>query len=183
MKFVFVARAAPHKGLSDLLEASGSLRCGDWTLTVAGELAGPDRLAVEAADDNVRDRLTLLGPRPLSQIGAILRKHDALVVPSRYENFCNAALEGLACGLPVIGAALGGLRDMIVSGRNGLLFRPREIPALAAALAWAIDNQAAIRAMRAEARATAERYSWPVVAELTGDLFTATSRARERGDP
>lgn len=183
IRFVFVARAAPHKGLSDLLEALGSRPFGQWSLSVVGDLAAPDRTAVAAAADVVRDRLTLLGARPLSEIGAILRMHDALVVPSRYENFCNAALEGLACGIPVIGAALGGLRDMIVSGRNGLLFEPRDVAALADALAWAVDNPAKIRAMRDEARKTAEQYDWAVVAELTGDLFTATSRARQRGDP
>ncbi len=46
---------------------------------------------------------------------------DAFVIPSREDNLPNVMLEALACGTPVIGFPIGGVKETVHSGRNGLL--------------------------------------------------------------
>ncbi|MFL6260993.1 MAG: glycosyltransferase family 4 protein [Thermoanaerobaculia bacterium] len=183
IRFLYVARSAPHKGLSDLLLVLQRLQRTDWRLTVVGAVAEVDVDVVRDVKLRFGRRITALGAQPLKRVADIMRRHDALIVPSRYENFCNVALEALACGLPVIGVAMGGIRDMVTHGTNGLLFEPRSATALAAAITWALDHQEQLALMRPAARRVAKRYSWPVVAEITSELFLAILRARGRGDP
>jgi glycosyltransferase involved in cell wall biosynthesis len=183
MRLLFVARSAPHKGLSDLVEALRSLSRADWQLTIVGAVAEEDARAVAEAARDFGPRIASVGPQALNQIAAIMRQHDVLIVPSRYENFCNVALEGLACGLPVIGVAVGGVRDMVSQEVNGLLFRPRDIGAMASTISWALDHPVEIRAMSFAARQTAKRYGWPLITDLTHEALLSVLWARNRGDP
>lgn len=183
MRFLFVARAAPHKGLTDLLSALRLLRRSDWSLTIVGEVAEDDRSTLAATGNDIGPRLVALGARPLAKVASIMRAHDALIIPSRYENFCNVALEGLACGLPVIGVALGGVRDLVRDWDNGLLFAPRDVAAMTAAIARMLDRPEKLEAMRKAARRTAERYGWPSIADLTSDALLSVLWQRDRGNP
>jgi glycosyltransferase involved in cell wall biosynthesis len=183
MRLLFVARAAPHKGLSDLLSALRPLKAKEWSLTIVGAIADDDRPKLNSAQAEFGARLSALGARPLQDVSAIMRDHDALVIPSRYENFCNVALEGLACGLPVIGVDLGGIRDMVRDGENGVLFAPRSIPAITAAIERMIAVQPELETMREAARRTARLYSWPLITDLTHEALLSVLWARDRGNP
>jgi len=182
-RLLYVARSAPHKGLSDLLSVLPSLQRTDWRLTIVGAVADGDADAVRDTKLRFDHHISALGALPLPRVAAIMRRHDALIVPSRYENFCNVALEALACGLPVIGVAVGGVRDMVTHGVNGLLFAPRDASALSAAITWALEHPEQLAAMRPSARQVARRYAWPLVTDITEELLLAVLRARERGDP
>jgi glycosyltransferase involved in cell wall biosynthesis len=59
---------------------------------------------------------------------------DVVVVPSRREPLGLAAIEALACGTPVVASAVGGLRDVIRDGENGILVPPDDPAAVASAL-------------------------------------------------
>ena len=104
------------------------------------------------------------------------------MVPSRYENFCNVALEGLASGLPVIGTALGGLRDMIVPGVNGYLVEPGNPEALARILSEVISAPEQVAAMSRNAHQVAMRHSWDIVSATTSDMLESLIKLKLQGD-
>jgi len=58
----------------------------------------------------------------LMDISPVLSDADLLIVTSRYESFCLAALEAMACGVPVIAPYVGGLPEVVVHGETGFLF-------------------------------------------------------------
>jgi glycosyltransferase involved in cell wall biosynthesis len=69
-----------------------------------------------------------------------LRDLDVLVQPSRADNLPLAMLEAMAAGLPVIGARVGGIPELLADGESGIVVEPEDPAALASALdALAVD--------------------------------------------
>jgi glycosyltransferase involved in cell wall biosynthesis len=68
------------------------------------------------------------------QLAAVLRRWDLFVIPSHQEGLCIAAVEAMACGVPVVSTRCGGPEDFVLPGRSGELV-PAEASAMAAAIA------------------------------------------------
>jgi glycosyltransferase involved in cell wall biosynthesis len=103
---------------------------------------------------------------------------DAFVFPSTTETFGNVILEAFASGLPVVGAAQGGVRDLIAPGVNGLLARPGSADDVARCLG-ALLRRPELRATLARgALETAKRYRWPEVNRRLLDSYRRLLAAR-----
>jgi glycosyltransferase involved in cell wall biosynthesis len=97
----------------------------------------------------------------------IYHEHDVYVQPSLIEPFGIAVLEAMACGKPVIGTCVGGMRDTIVDNGNGFLVPPGDAQALAAALSKLLTDSAKRTMMGKESRRRAkETFDWDKVSAL-----------------
>ncbi len=83
---------------------------------------GPDRAKVEqeARKRGLDDAITFLGQLP--HVEEVLWGADVFLLPSERESFGLAALEALACSVPVVGTRVGGLPDVVQDGQNGYLY-------------------------------------------------------------
>ena len=102
----------------------------------------------------------------------MFRSADAVVCTPWYEPFGIVPLEAMACGVPVVAAAVGGLRDTVVDHGTGLHVPPRDPEAIASALAMLLRN----RSLRAELGNAGKvrartRYSWDRVAAETEKAY------------
>ncbi len=103
---------------------------------------------------------------------------DVAVVPSLYESFGLVALEALACGLPVIAAAAGGLKEIIVDGECGLLVPPGDAAALTRALRLLLTDESLRLRLGVGARLRAREFSLQRRSrELLGLLLERTGQA------
>jgi glycosyltransferase involved in cell wall biosynthesis len=68
-----------------------------------------------------------------AQLAAVMQRWDLFVIPSHQEGLCIAALEAMACGVPVVSTRCGGPEDFVLPDRTGTLV-PHQAPALAAAI-------------------------------------------------
>jgi UDP-glucose:(heptosyl)LPS alpha-1,3-glucosyltransferase len=85
---------------------------------------------------------------------------DAFVFPSRYDAFGQAALEALACGLPVIASAAAGASELIETDRSGYVLRDPDDPRELGERMLSVTNRATRERLSTTARRTAEEHSW-----------------------
>lgn len=86
----------------------------------------------------------------------LMQAVDAFVLPSYNEGLSNAVLEAMATGLPVIATDVGGHREFINSGKNGLLIEPNNTLDLVAAIRKVISDESYRREIASNARGGAE---------------------------
>jgi glycosyltransferase involved in cell wall biosynthesis len=113
--------------------AAGVDAAPDWQGVMVGD--GPLAASLESSRPSVRQVHAV----PSAQVPDWLRAADVVVVPSRREPLGLAAVEALACGTAVIASNVGGLREVVRDGENGLLMPPDDPGALAAALRRLLD--------------------------------------------
>lgn len=114
--------------------------------------------AIEAAAA-AEPSITLLAPGPEVRLVDWYRAADAVLMPSRSESFGFVAAEALACGTPVIAAAVGGLRH-IVTPETGVLLTSHDPQDWATAIARLLSDGAARTRMAAAAPERAARFTW-----------------------
>ena len=101
------------------------------------------------------------------------RAMNFVVMPSRYENFSNAALEAMSCGVPVLASDIGGNRLLIENGA-GRLFQANSVCSLSGCLRDAVDNANAMKtAAEIHSRHIAKRYSWAASAERLESIISS----------
>jgi D-inositol-3-phosphate glycosyltransferase len=140
----------------------------DVVLAVVGGPSGPgDPLAGLrrlAGSLGISDRVRFLAPRAHEDLPEVYSAADVLVMPSRSESFGLVALEAQACGVPVVAAAVGGLRYVIRDGRSGLLVPDDEPASYAELLLRVLGDRAMAARLSRAAVANARRFPWEVTA-------------------
>lgn len=147
---VYVGRFSREKNLALLLAAMRRLG-NRYHLLLVG--SGNDL----PAQSNVR---CLPYQRTPAAVARLLASSDALVHPGDKETFGLIVLEAMACGLPVVGMAAGGVGEL-VDDSVGTLARPGSIDALADAITGVFDTDR--ERLRVNARVRAESYAWETV--------------------
>lgn len=173
---LFVGRIQPLKGLDVAVEALALLD-RPATLVVVGGPSGPEGASEMARVRSLVDthdlgcRVRFVPPQPHDRLADFYRAADVCLVPSRSESFGLVALEAAACGTPVVAAAVGGLRSIVVSGSTGLLVDQREPAAFAAAVAELIDDPSRAAEMGASASVASGRFRWSITAARLRRLY------------
>ncbi len=181
MKVVlFAGRLEPLKGPDTLLDAfarlpaTGGLR-ERVRLLFVGELSsegarvGQRREMVDRVEAlGLSGRVSFLGAQPQDRLSLLYCLADVVVMPSHTESFGLVALEAQACGTPVVGAAVGGLCEVVANGQTGYLVQGRDPQAYADAIAKVLlAPPAATERMGHAAWQRAQKFSW----ERTVDLL------------
>ena len=107
-------------------------------ILIAGE--GRDQAMLERmlADMGYADVVTFLGQR--SDVARIMRTADLYVSSSHTEGLGTSVLEALACELPIVATDAGGVREMVLDGKTGLLVPKRDPEALGRAIGESLRN-------------------------------------------
>lgn len=169
---VFLGRLVSDKGVDVLLEALAHLAADGLRpgLTVIG--TGPERQGLEeqAHRLGLAGQVRFLGMRTGEELVEILNRHRILVAPSRYrEPFGLVALEGIACGCAVVGAADGGLVDAM--GPCGRTFPNGDAAALAGVLAELLLHPDQVRDLLSRAPEHLALHTGENIARAYVDLF------------
>ncbi len=170
-----MGRLHRNKGFDVLIAAAS--RLPQIHVVIAGE--GPERVALErlAAHAGVAARVHFLGWR--TDTAALLAACDVLACPSRSEPLGNVVLEAFSAWRPVVAALADGPRELIESGRTGVLVAGESAIALAAGIEGVLQRprQAASMAAAARARFEEAHAEAPVLARWRRFLSTVEKPA------
>ena len=172
-----LGRLVPRKGIDNVIRAISRLRANNVRarlLVVGGNTPEPDpaatpeigRLAKLAQDEGVRDQVHFVGQRRREDLKYYYSAANVFVTTPWYEPFGITPLEAMACGTPVVGAAVGGIKSSVVDAVTGYLVPPHDPDALAERLARIYQNPELGRAFgRAGIRHVRTRYTWEKIAQ------------------
>jgi glycosyltransferase involved in cell wall biosynthesis len=187
-RLVSVGRLVPRKGVGAVIEAMS--RMSDAELIIAGGDGRADvaseservRLSVLAAHIGVAERVHFAGQVSRTEMPALLRSADVVVCAPWYEPFGIVPLEAMACGVPVVGSAVGGLLDSVDDSRTGVLVPPSDPAAIAKAVRSLLDDPVRRAAFGQAGRARAlSLFSWERVASCTADIYARVAAISRQG--
>jgi phosphoheptose isomerase/glycosyltransferase involved in cell wall biosynthesis len=176
-----LGRMVPRKGIDTAIEAFARLvDQHDWSggrlLIVGGESETPDpgltpelgRLMTLTRTLGVDDRVSFVGRRGRADLRTYYSAADVFVTTPWYEPFGITPVEAMACGTPVVGADVGGIRFSVLDGETGYLVPPRDPVAVAERVARIVGAPVLHERLSRQAIARAERlFTW---AKVTGSL-------------
>jgi len=179
-----LGRMVPRKGVDNVIRAMRPLRDDHGVhaelLVVGGNADTPDPVAtpelgrlMRVADEcGVVDSVRFLGRRPRDELRDYYCASDVFVTTPWYEPFGITAVEAMACGVPVIGARVGGIQYTVQDGRTGFLVEPKDPTGLAHRLAQLFSDPAIPRLFGQRARRRAyQLFTWQRVAEQLDALY------------
>lgn len=177
-----LGRMVPRKGVDNVVRALAAMKTAHRVrarlLIVGGNTAEPDpqataeigKLMQLAQSLGISQQVQFTGQRPRSVLRFFYSAANVFVTTPWYEPFGITPIEAMACGTPVIGSAVGGIKHTVVNGVTGYLVPPNEPQALAERLAWLYRHpRLAQRLGWAGMRRAYQRYTWRhVAAQLLG---------------
>jgi D-inositol-3-phosphate glycosyltransferase len=186
-----LGRMVPRKGVDNVIRALALLYQTHGItarlLIVGGDSRNPDpeltpeigRLQQLASSLGVAHLVTFAGSRNRDELRHYYSAADVFVTTPWYEPFGITPLEAMACGTPVIGAAVGGIKHTVLLNKTGFLVQPNDPSTLAEKLAVLITNKPLRQRYSQQAiRHVKEGYTWARVAQQTADLYDMVTNGR-----
>lgn len=168
---VSVGELDDNKNHSLVVKALSFLKCRNFKYVVCGVGPNKDKLAQMIADEGLVDNVILAGYR--SDIPDILQAADMFVFPSFHEGMPVAALEAMACGLPLLCSNIRGNTDIVKDGINGFLFKLGDALTLSTQIERIIEDKQMAIAMGEENTKRIEEYTIDSVSKELVQIYSS----------
>lgn len=165
--FAFVGSGFERKGLLQALRAFSGLT-ENCHLLVVGYDKRKNFYHKEASRLGISARVKFLGPQ--KNVLPYYAVADALILPTFYDPFPNAALEALACGVPVITSTMSGAAEVITNHQNGFVCDAYDLQGIQDAMQVLCDK-GIVKRMGEQARCSAEKFDLDTMAIHLTNLY------------
>ena len=182
-----LGRMVPRKGVDNVIRALALLRNSyniNARLYVVGgnaddpnEIATPEigRLRKIAEMEDVASQVNFIGRRGREMLRYFYSAANVFVTTPWYEPFGITPVEAMACGTPVIGSAVGGIKSTVVEGETGYLLPPNATIPLANRLAYLYQNpELAVELGRAGCERANRLFTWRQVGHHIAQVYERT---------
>jgi glycosyltransferase involved in cell wall biosynthesis len=178
--FLSVAAVIPGKGHDLLLDALAMLKGLVWQCLCVGSIERDpvfvERLRRRVTAGGMGARVCFSGAQAGAELADSYSAADVLVLPSRAESYGMVVTEALARGLPVVAADVGGVREALGHGANGvrpgLLIEPGDATALGDALRAWLEDAALRRRLRLAAHERRKSLTdWSTTTSAVADVL------------
>lgn len=173
---ICVANLHPNKGHAYLLEAfeKAYKQNHPIKLLIVGDGIEKENLKRQTIDYNSKNSILFLGQRP--DVPDLLALSDIFALATFFEGMCNAIMEAMARGIPIITTDITENRELVTNGKTGLLCPLRDSNSLAQALTRLInDSELRIVMSNNAAEEMEEKYSLHIIASRWKNFFVSHS--------
>jgi glycosyltransferase involved in cell wall biosynthesis len=191
-----LGRMVPRKGVDNVIKALSYLKTSSKKTTliiVGGELEVPDplccpeigRLQKLAEELNISSSIKFVGRRNRNVLKYYYSAADIFVTTPWYEPFGITPLESMACGTPVIGADVGGIKYSVKHGETGYLVPPKDPKALVNKIDRLLSNKALINKMQVKSlKRVHQLFTWEKIAgSIAGVYEEVLNKVEKRKEP
>ncbi len=181
---LFVGRIEPLKGIDGLIYAMKILRKRNPNLSLCLWIVGGDisqkshRWSRELQKlEEIRNVLhlnsvvTFVGQQHQKNLPFFYNASEIVVMPSHYESFGIAALEAMACGIPVITTNVSGITDLLTPEQNELVTSVNNPLELSEKIEYLITNQKVYRQISQEIISLAKGFDWKITKEKLKKIY------------
>jgi len=155
---IHVSNFRPVKRVLDAVHIfAGVRKAMPATLVLVGD--GPDRDPAEHEVDKLGLKRDVRFLGKVDNVGDVLRGADLFLLPSATESFGLAALEAMACGVPVIASAAGGIPEVVTDGETGALAPVGDVAGMTERALAILNDKAEHERMRRNAAARALEFA------------------------
>jgi glycosyltransferase involved in cell wall biosynthesis len=166
--FLYAGKLKPEKGTLELLKAFINAAIPNTHLIFVGYGIAEKELKIIAAD---RSDIHFLGSKSQTDMPLMYALADVLVMPSQSDTWGMVLNEAMASGMPVIASdRCGGAIDLIDEGKNGFIFRSKDVIQLSL-LMTSICDKDKIQAMSVHSLRKIKQFSYTVAAEAIENLL------------
>lgn len=163
-----------HKVAARLIIVGGDTQHADSSLTP--EIG---RLSKIAAECGVDDHVRFLGAHPRHELRYFYSAADAFISTPWYEPFGITPLEAMACGTPVIGSKVGGIKFTVNEGKTGFLVHPHDPAAVGKKLATLFNDEHMLQQMAQNSVQHVNRhFTWAMVCKELSLLYKKVKPSR-----
>ena len=186
-----LGRMVPRKGVDTAIRGFAQMikkqNIAGRMMVVGGESRDPDpvitreigRLQEIAAQEGILDRVIFSGSRERHEIKYYYSAADVFISTPWYEPFGITPVEAMACGTPVIGASVGGIKYTVVDGETGYLVPPNDPQTVAERLIQLYQNPEISRKFRQQSlKRVNELFTWRKIGEMIADFYEALLATR-----
>ena len=187
-----LGRVVPRKGIDNVIHALARLRKTSLPVKlviVGGEREDPDtdddhevvRLKVVARNEGVEDSVRFVGKKSRHILKYYYAAADIFVTTPWYEPFGITPLEAMACGTPVIGSNVGGIKYSVEDGKTGFLVPPNDPDSLALKIYELLYDHTLLEDMRANAiKRVNLLFTWSKVASMMSAVYDRVLRLSDK---
>jgi D-inositol-3-phosphate glycosyltransferase len=185
-----LGRMVPRKGVDNVIRSIASLldikNIPIRLIIVGGEYddmnsnTTPEvgRLRKIAKEENILDKVTFVGRKNRDQLKLYYNAAEVFVSTPWYEPFGITPLEAMACGTPVIGSNVGGIKYSVSHGNTGFLVPPNEPEILARRILEIVDNSSLYRTLSLKAISHVNKFfTWE---KVSGDMISLYEMVRRK---
>ncbi len=166
--FLYVGSGFERKGVPQLLAALAMMKSKQAQLVIVGQDRRQNVFERQSKVLGLEKRVFFAGPQ--NDVRSFYGMADAFVLPTRYDPMPNAALEAMACGLPIITSTTCGIAARVSAGENGFVCDALDVEQLASHLDWlALPGTA--ESMRQSARSAVLDLDLETMAAKLIDLY------------
>jgi len=159
-KLLFLGLISKNKGIFDLIDVLATNKesfQNRLCLSIGGN-GETDKLRKEINDKKLGEMVEYLGWVTQDKKNNCLQQTDVYILPSYNEGLPISILEAMSYGKPIISTNVGGIPEIVVSGRNGLLIEPGNLKQMEEAINFCIENVDTIKEYGKESRLLVKKH-------------------------
>jgi glycosyltransferase involved in cell wall biosynthesis len=169
---LYVGNFHPHKNLPRLIQAFHSLaKNGECQLVIVGKKDPRYSPALQSMVERLglKSKVVFLGYVPQDDLPGLYAGAEVFILPSLYEGFGLPLLEAMACGVPVIAAKTGAMKEIVET--SGMLVDPTEPQEMADAIHKVLTDKSWRERLSYLGLQKSQKYSWRSTAQMVSKVI------------